>query len=125
MPAAGKAVAKAMLTANLLGAAASIICYDVNVIAPVILTATLLCFFVCVTLGALGKSQIPLAAAGSDLTTVLIVFGGSISPFSDEAEVKSTTRVLQVASAALLVIIAYVVVDGFWPEKKRETLVNA
>ncbi|WP_254436570.1 DUF2955 domain-containing protein [Ruegeria arenilitoris] len=126
MPAAGKAVAKAMLTANLLGAAASIICYEVNVIAPVILTPILLCFFACVTLGALGKSQIPLAAAaGSALTTVLIVYGGSISPFSDEADVKSITRVLQVASAALFVIIAYVVVDEFWPEKKRENPVNA
>lgn len=120
MPAAGTTVAKAMLAANLLGAVVSIICYEVTVIAPVILTPILLCFFFCLVLGALGKSQSPLAAAaGSALTTMLIVYGGSIAPFSDEADVKSITRVLQVASAAIFVIVAYVVVDEFWPEKKR------
>lgn len=119
MPAAGKSVAKAMLTANLLGAAVSIICYEINVIAPVILTPILLCFFFCLALGALGKSKIPLAA-GSAITTALIVYGGSVAPFSDEADVKSITRVLQVASAAFFVIIAYVVVDEFWPEKERQ-----
>ncbi|NOE43114.1 MULTISPECIES: DUF2955 domain-containing protein [unclassified Ruegeria] len=123
MPAAGKTVAKAMLTSNLLGAAISIICYEINVIAPVILTSILLCFFFCLALGALGKSQFPLAAAaGSAITTALIVYGGSIAPFSDEADVKSITRVLQVASAAFFVIAAYVVVDEFWPEKKRQTV---
>lgn len=124
MPSAGKAVAKAMLTANLLGAAVSIICYEVNVIAPVFLTPVLLCFFVCLTLGALGKSEIPLAAAaGSAITTALIVYGGSIAPFSDEADVKSITRVLQVASAATFVIVAYIVVDEFWPERERQNSV--
>ncbi len=120
LPAAGKTVAKAMLTANLLGAAVSIICYEINVIAPVMLTSVLLCFFFCIALGALGKTQIPLAAAaGSAITTALIVYGGSIAPFSDEADIKSITRVLQVASAAFFVIIAYVVVDEFWPERKQ------
>lgn len=119
MPSMGKTVAKAMLTANLLGAAVSIICYEVNVIAPVILTPILLCLFFCFTLGALGKSQAALAAAaGSALTTVLIVYGGSIAPFSDEADVKSITRVLQVAGAAFFVILAYVIVDEFWPERE-------
>ncbi|NOD64277.1 MULTISPECIES: DUF2955 domain-containing protein [unclassified Ruegeria] len=120
MPSMGKTVAKAMLTANLLGAAISIICYELNVIAPVILTPILVCLFFCLSLGALGKTQVPLAAAaGSALTTVLIVYGGSISPFSDEADVKSITRVFQVASAAFFVIAAYVVVDEFWPERKQ------
>ncbi|WP_171207152.1 MULTISPECIES: DUF2955 domain-containing protein [unclassified Ruegeria] len=121
MPSMGKAVAKAMLTANLLGAAVSIICYEVNVIAPVILTPILLCLFFCFTLGALGKSQVALAAAaGSALTTVLIVYGGSVAPFSDEADVKSITRVLQVAGAAFFVIVAYVIVDEFWPEREMQ-----
>ncbi|SLN72966.1 hypothetical protein TRL7639_04382 [Falsiruegeria litorea R37] len=121
MPAAGKTVAKAMLTANLLGAAVSIICYEINVIAPVLATPILLCFFFCFALGALGKSGTPLAAAaGSAITTALVVYGGTIAPFSDEADVKSITRVLQVASAACFVILAYVVVDEFWPEKKQQ-----
>ncbi|WP_170476188.1 DUF2955 domain-containing protein [Ruegeria arenilitoris] len=120
MPSAGTTVAKAMLTANFLGAAVSIICYEINVIAPIFLTPVLLCFLFCLTLGVLGKSQIPLAAAaGSAITTALIVYGGSIAPFSDEADVKSITRVLQVAGAAFFVIIAYVVVDEFWPERNK------
>ncbi|GAA6192533.1 DUF2955 domain-containing protein [Phaeobacter sp. NW0010-22] len=122
LPAAGKAVAKAMLTANLLGAAVSIVCYEINVIAPVIMTPILLCFFFCLSLGALGKSQNLFAsAAGSAITTALVVYGGSIAPFSDDADVKSITRVLQVASASIFVIVAYVVVDEFWPERKRRS----
>ena len=122
MPKAGKTVAKAMLTANLLGAAASIVCYEINVIAPVAVTPFLLIFFVGITLGTLGKSQHWLAAsAGSAITTVLIVYGGSISPFSDEADVKSIVRVMQIAFAASFVIIAFIVVDEFWPEKQRKT----
>ena len=122
MPAAGKTVAKALLTANLLGAAASIICYEINVIAPVALTPFLLIFFIGITLGTLGKSQHWLASsAGSAITTVLIVYGGSIAPFSDEADVKSIVRVLQIAAAASFVIVAFVVVDEFWPEKPKRT----
>ncbi len=122
MPSAGKKVAAAMLAANLLGAAFSILCYEINVIAPVFLTPVLLCFLTCLALGALGKSTHALAAvSGSALSTVLIVYGGSIAPFSDEADVKSITRVIQVASAAFFVIVAYVVVDEFLPERERQT----
>lgn len=122
MPAAGKSVAKAMLTANLLGAAVAILCYEINVIAPSIVTPALLCLLLCLGLGTLGKSNSPLApAASSAITTALIVYGGSIAPFSDEADVKSMTRVLQIASALFFVILAYVVVDEFWPEKERRT----
>ncbi|MBO9451236.1 DUF2955 domain-containing protein [Tropicibacter sp. R16_0] len=121
MPAAGKAVAKAMLTANLLGAAVAIICYEINVIAPVLVTPILLCLFFCLTLGTLGKSGTPLAAAaGSAITTALVVYGGTIAPYSDDADVKSLVRVAQVATAAIFVILAYVVVDEFWPEKKQQ-----
>jgi len=122
MPAAGKSVAKAMLTANLLGAAVAILCYEINVIAPSIVTPALLCLSLSLGLGTLGKSNSPLApAASSAITTALIVYGGSIAPFSDEADVKSVTRVLQIASALFFVILAYVVVDEFWPEKERRT----
>ena len=122
MPAAGKSVAKAMLTANLLGTAVAILCYEINVIAPSIVTPALLCLLLCAGLGTLGKSKSPLApAASSAITTALIVYGGSIAPFSDEADVKSVTRVLQIASALFFVILAYVAVDEFWPEKERQT----
>jgi len=121
MPAAGKSVAKTMLMANILGAAVSILCYEITVIAPSIVTPAVLCFLLCLALGTLGKSSSPLAAvAGSAMTTALIIYGGTIAPFSDEADVKSLTRVLQIASAAFFVILAYVVVDEFWPERERK-----
>ncbi|WP_270919571.1 DUF2955 domain-containing protein [Parasedimentitalea psychrophila] len=121
MPAAGKNVAKAMLTANMLGAGVAILCFEINVLAPSIVTPALLCLLLCLSLGRLGKSSNRLApAAGSAITTALIIYGGSIAPFSDEADVKSVTRVLQIASALFFVILAYVVVDEFWPEKERQ-----
>lgn len=118
MPAAGKSVAKAMLTANILGAGVAILAYEINVVSPSLVTPVLLCLLLCLALGTLGKSDSSLApAAGSAITTALIIYGGSIAPFSDEADVKSITRVVQIASAATFVILAYVVVDEFWPEK--------
>ncbi len=90
-------------------------------LAPSSVTPILLCTLMCFTLGVLGKSKHALApAAGSALTTVLIVYGGSIAPFSDEADVKSIVRVVQIASAAFFVIVAYMVVDEFLPERPLE-----
>ncbi|SLN53302.1 hypothetical protein PSA7680_02769 [Pseudoruegeria aquimaris] len=118
MPSAGKTVAKGMLTANLLGAGLAMIFYEINVIAPSAITAILLIALLCAAMGALGKSSHPLApAAGSAITTVLVVYGGSIAPFSDEADVKSLARVAQIAAAAGFVILAYLVVDEFLPEQ--------
>ncbi len=118
MPAAGKSVAKAMLTANLLGAGIAIVFYEINVIAPSVVTAILLTVVLCVALGTLAKTDHPLApAAGSALTTVIIVYGGSIAPFSDDADVKSVVRVAQISVSALFVIVAYMVVDEFLPER--------
>ncbi|SDL32363.1 DUF2955 domain-containing protein [Aliiruegeria lutimaris] len=118
MPAAGKKVAIGMLTANLLGAGIAIVFYEINVIAPSVVTAILLTVILCVALGTLSKSDHPLApVAGSALTTVLVVYGGSIAPFSDEADVKSIVRVVQIGLSALIVIVAYAVVDEFLPER--------
>lgn len=119
MPAAGKKVAIGMLTANLLGAGIAILFYEINVLAPNVVTAILLAVFLCIAMGTLSKSDHPLApAAGSALSTVLVVYGGSIAPFSDEADVKSIVRVVQIGLSALIVIISYVVVDEFLPERR-------
>lgn len=120
MSGAGKNVGMAMVLSNTLGAFIAIICFEINVIAPSILTTALLCLLFCLALGALGKSDSKLApAAGSAITTVLIIYGGSIGPLADEPDATSITRVVQIASAIFFVIIAYIVVDEFWPERKR------
>ena len=119
MPAAGKTVAKGMLIANMLGAAIAMLFYEINVIAPSVVTAILLVTVLCLALGTLGKSEHPLApAAGSAISTVLVVYGGSIAPFSDETDVKSIVRVVQIGLSALIVIVSYIVVDEFLPERK-------
>lgn len=119
LPAAGKSVAKGMLLANMLGAGIAIVFYEINVIAPSVVTAIMLIAFLCLALGALGKSGHPLApAAGTALTTVLVVYGGSIAPFSDEADVKGIVRVVQIGLSALIVILGYAVVDEILPERK-------
>lgn len=121
MSAAGKSVGKAMLLANTLGAVVAILCFEINVIAPTIITTGLLCFLFCIGLGTLGKSSSKLApAAGSAITTALVVYGGSIGYFADEADAKSITRVLQIGAAVFFVILAYIVVDEFWPERKQQ-----
>ncbi|NDR55889.1 DUF2955 domain-containing protein [Aliiruegeria sabulilitoris] len=118
IPAAGKKVAIGMLTANLLGAGIAIVFYEINVIAPSVVTSILLTTILCVVLGTLSKSDHQLAPmAGSALTTVIIVYGGSIAPFSDEADVKSIVRVVQIGISAMIVIVAYTVVDEFLPER--------
>jgi hypothetical protein len=120
----GKNVGKAMLMSNSLGAVVAILCFEINVIAPNIVTTALLCMLLCLSLGALGKSKSKFApAAGSAITTALVIYGGSIGYFADEADSKSITRVLQIGSAVLFVIVAYAVVDEFWPERKLRNAV--
>ncbi|RYH10540.1 DUF2955 domain-containing protein [Tropicimonas sp. IMCC6043] len=117
-PDAGPAVARAMLRSNALGAAVAVLCYELTVVAPSEVTPVLLCLLTCLSLDALARSEHPFAPyAGSAITTALIVYGGSIGPFADEADVKGITRVLQIAGAALYVNLAYIVVDAFWPEE--------
>ena len=124
MSGAGKNVGMAMLMSNSLGAVVAILCFEINVIAPNIVTTALLCMLLCLSLGALGKSKSKLApAAGSAITTALVIYGGSIGYFADEADSKSITRVLQIGSAVLFVIVAYAVVDEFWPERKLRNAV--
>ncbi len=122
MSGAGKTVGKAMLLSNSLGALVAIVCFEINVMVPNIVTPAILCLLLCFSLGALGKSKSKLApAAGSAITTALVIYGGSIGVFADEADAKSVTRVLQIGSAVLFVVVAFIVVDEFLPERmKRE-----
>lgn len=120
MSGASKTVGKAMLLSNSLGALVAIVCFEINVMVPNIVTPAILCMLLCLSLGALGKSKSKLApAAGSAITTALVIYGGSIGPFADEADAKSITRVLQIGSAVLFVVVGFIVVDEFLPERKK------
>lgn len=120
MSGASTTVGKAMLLSNSLGALVAIICFEINVMVPSIVIPAILCLLLCLALGALGKSNSKLApAAGSAITTALVIYGGSIGPFADEADAKSITRVLQIGSAVLFVVVGFIVVDEFLPERKK------
>ncbi|CUH51320.1 DUF2955 domain-containing protein [Shimia marina] len=114
--AAGPTVARGMLKANVLGGIAAMICYELTVIAPLMLVA-LLAFataaFVFARWFVSGRADASLA--GSGLTTTVILFGGSIAPFGDDADVALVDRLLQIGNALMFVLIAYVVVDAFFP----------
>lgn len=114
--AAGPMVAKTMLRANLLGGIAAIVCYQITLVAPLMLTALLAFAATATVLAAwLTSQRADAAQAGTALTTAVILFGGSIAPFGDDADVAMLDRLLQIGHALGFVLIAYVVVDAFFP----------
>lgn len=121
MPAAGPKVAKTMLKANALGAAFAIAANELTVITPLLITPMVICLLVCLILASLQRSTRPSAAlAGSALSTFIVIYGGTIAPFADDADAQAVDRILQVGAAAIFVIIAYLVIDEFLPESKPE-----
>lgn len=120
--AAGPVVAKNMMKANIIGGLVSIVCYELTVIAPLMLTAWLAFAVAAFLLAYWFVSERPDASmAGSALTTTVILFGGSIAPFGKDADVKMIDRLVQIGNALIFVLIAYIVVDAFFPldpEKK-------
>lgn len=114
--AAGPTVAKNMMKANIVGGIAAIFCYELTVIAPTMLTAWLVFAVAAFLMAFWFISDRPDAAmGGSALTTTVILFGGSIAPFGDDADVKMIDRLVQIGNALLFVLIAYIVVDAFFP----------
>ncbi|MEM1361648.1 MAG: hypothetical protein AAGF94_08020 [Pseudomonadota bacterium] len=115
--AAGPVVAKGMMVANVLGGVAAILIYEALVIAPFLPLAILLVFAACLFFAGQAAAGDPLA--GSALTAVLILVGGSLGPISDGAEVKLLARLWQVGLALAYILTAFVLVDRWLPEKKH------
>ncbi len=119
--AAGPTVAKGMLKANVIGGIAAIFAYNMTIIAPLMLVALLAFGVVALLLaGWLVSDRADASLAGSALSTSVILFGGSIAPFGDDADVKMIDRLSQIGTALVFVLIAYIVVDAFFPLKPRE-----
>lgn len=116
---AGPAVARGMLKANLIGGIAAIIAYEITAIAPLMLVAMLAVTLAALTLARWFVSEhADSALAGSALTTLIIVYGGAISPFTGDADVKMLDRLWQVGFALGFVLLAYLVVDALVPLDK-------
>ncbi|TCL01599.1 Protein of unknown function (DUF2955) [Shimia isoporae] len=119
--AAGPTVAKTMLKANFFGGLAAIACYEITVIAPMLIVA-MFAFGTAAFLlaGWLVSDRADASMAGSALTTTVILFGGSIAPFGDDADVKMIDRLVQIGNALIFVLIAYIVVDAFFPLREKD-----
>lgn len=122
---AGPTVAKGMLKANVIGGIAAIIAYEVTVIAPLMPVAMLAMTLGAVTLARwLVSDRADSALAGTALSTMIIVFGGAISPLSGDADVKMIDRLWQISFALAFVLLAYVIVDRFFPLHRKDTPSN-
>ncbi|MEM8570484.1 MAG: DUF2955 domain-containing protein [Pseudomonadota bacterium] len=113
--AAGPLVAKGMMAANLLGGLAAVLVYEALVMAPFLPLAILL--ILSASLCFADRFAAGDALAGSALTAVLILVGGSLGPISDGAEVKMLTRLWQIGLALAYILSAFVLVDRWLPEK--------
>ena len=111
-------LSQGMLTANVVGGAIAVLVYEGLVIVP------LLAFALVAILTALiwfarrfvaGDRQII-----SGITAFLILVGGSLMPFSDDADTKMIFRLWQLIVAFGYIWIAYAVVDRLFPERKSE-----
>ncbi|PSL18358.1 DUF2955 domain-containing protein [Shimia abyssi] len=113
---AGPKVAKGMLMANVIGGIAAIIAYELTVIAPLMLTAMLAFTVASIALARWFVSERADASlAGTSMSTLVILFGGSIAPFGDDADVKMFDRLYQIGFALAFVLLAYLVVNAFLP----------
>ncbi|WP_068116443.1 DUF2955 domain-containing protein [Tropicimonas marinistellae] len=119
---AGTKVAMAMLTSNLVGGSVAILAYELVVMAPffpfMALVTVLACLGIAVWFTS-GRGDAKLA--GSAMTTMLILFGGSMAPFGDNAEVAMVDRLFQVAAALAWVLAAFLALDTLLPERAHGT----
>lgn len=119
--AAGPTVARTMLKANFIGGLASIACYEITVIAPLMLVAVMAMMVASIGMAYwLVSDRSDSSMAGSALTTTVILFGGAIAPFGDDADVKMIDRLIQIGNALVFVLIAYIVVDAFFPLEAKD-----
>lgn len=112
-----------LVTGNILGGAIAIVVYELTVLLPNLLFLTLLIVLVCLLLGprifAGGATG---ALCGTALTTVLLIVGMTVSPIGPEADAKFYSRIVQIAAAALYVVAALVLIEGFL-KRRRPVLV--
>lgn len=111
--AGGIKAAKKSISANLLiGAPLAIITYELLVMVPSLVLATVLVFTITfvVTQEVLSDSS----SAGhwvSGLAGFFLILGGSLGPFAPDADIKAIDRIIQIVLASGYVVFAYAVID--------------
>ncbi len=107
-----------LLIANFAGGISAIVIYEVLVMAPNFVLMSVLMLAICGLSGSAifsGKSYAPLVASG--LNTTLILLGGAMAPFGDDADAKFGDRIGQIAMAVIYVIIAFEILSSIWQPK--------
>lgn len=119
--AAGPTVARGMLKANFYGGLAAICANEITVMAPMLPVAILAFTAAAFILAAwLISARADSSLAGSALTTTVILFGGAIAPYGDDADVAMIDRLYQIGAALAFVLVAYLVVDALLPLIPKE-----
>ena len=108
-----------MLTANMIGGIAAVLVYELLVAVPFLP-------FVLVTLfAALAWFSRQFIAGDtrivSAITAFLILIGGTLMPFSDDAQTKMIFRLWQLGAAFAYLSLAFAIVDRFAPERLSKT----
>lgn len=101
-----------LIAGNALGGAIAIVVYELFIIYPNLLFLTLLIALVCLVLGPrIFSGGVAGALCGTALSAVLLIIGMTVSPIGPEADAKSYSRIIQVITAALYVVAAFVLAD--------------
>ncbi|MEM7499622.1 MAG: hypothetical protein AAF371_16730 [Pseudomonadota bacterium] len=112
----GPAAAQGMLRANILGGVVAFIAYESIVIAPVPVVAILATLTMSLFLAR--RIAVGDKVSGSALTVALLLLGGSMV-FSNDADARLIDRIAQIAIAIGYILMAFVLVDRWLPERTR------
>lgn len=106
-----------MLIANAIGGVAAIVVYELMIMAPILLFAALA--ILAAMLWFSGRFVSGDVRMVSGITAFLILLGGTLMPFSDDAQTKMIFRLWQIGLALLYLGIAFKLVDSVLPEKEE------
>ena len=120
--ASGLTVSKGILAANVAAGILALFMYELTVMTPYLLFIVALALTVNMVLARMITSSAPWAPlAGFALSVVMILYGESIIPFSDEGGANFIDRMGELGMAAVYAISALYVLDMYFPANKRVT----
>ena len=115
----GLAVSKGILVANIAAGVTTLFMYELTVMTPHFLFIVVLALTVNMVLARMITSSAPWAPlAGFALSVVMILYGESIIPFSDEGGSNFIDRMGELGMAALYAIAGLYVLDVYFPAKQ-------
>ncbi len=115
----GVTVSKGILAANVAAGLLTLVMYELTVMTPHFLFVAALVMTVNLILARMITSDAPWAPlAGFALSVVMILYGESIIPFSDEGGANFADRLGELGMAAIYAIGALYVLDAYFPPRE-------